>query len=360
MHLTAAMHQGSLTDREFVSSLDGLRGVAVLYVVVSHLGNGGRFLLPVPHDAIGKIGVWIFFALSAFLLTTHLRHDFETEPSKISPLLQYAVHRIFRIYPLFISVLIMHVILGDISGMELIKHLLLIQGWEELWAVPVEFQYYFIIPLIAIGALHMSRRSVVLLLMLAVMLALFYGIMQPASVFSNGLNIIPKLTPFLLGSILALFYKKSPAVPGSGSGFVFMVTMACFLTLLVATVLYRCIGKECLSNLFAPWLSLAIGASVAGLIYSGLRPSFVGSMLGAKPLAFIGRISFSIYLLHMTVIRFVHKIPGLPPVAEAWLSLGLSVLCASITYWSIERTGIRAGKQISRKLSNANPWGQRH
>ena len=40
--------------KEFFAPLQGLRGIAVLYVLLSHLGNAGLFLLPVPHDAIGK------------------------------------------------------------------------------------------------------------------------------------------------------------------------------------------------------------------------------------------------------------------------------------------------------------------
>ena len=121
----------SSTDKGFFAPLNGLRGIAVLYVVISHLGNGGLFLLPIPHDAIGKVGVWIFFALSAFLLTTHLCRDLDATSSRVSSLLQYIVHRVFRIYPLYIFVLIGHMIIGDISKVDLLKRLLLIQGWGE-------------------------------------------------------------------------------------------------------------------------------------------------------------------------------------------------------------------------------------
>lgn len=338
----------SLTDRGFFAPLHGLRGIAVLYVVISHLGNGGLFLLPIPHDAIGKVGVWIFFALSAFLLTTHLCRDLETTSSRVSSLLQYIVHRVFRIYPLYIFVLIGHMILGDISKMEFLKHLLLIQGWGELWAIPVEFQYYFIIPVIAISFLYLPRRCVSLLLMVVLTAALFYGLKQPASVFSNELNAFPKLAPFLLGSMLALqLYKKASSESRELS---LLIPLACLVGLLVTTVLYRCLAKGCLSNLFAPWLSIAIGASVVGLIYAALQPNVIGSLLGAKPLVFLGEISFSVYLLHIFVIRLVQKANDLPAGIEAWLSLGLCVLCASVSYWAIERPGIRAGKIISQKL----------
>ena len=342
-------------DREFFAPLHGLRGVAVLYVVVSHLGNASLFLLPISHDAVGKVGVWIFFVLSAFLLTTHLLSEFEATSSKAFSLLTYIIHRIFRIYPLYILVLIGHMILGDISAMEFLKHLLLIQGMGELWAIPVEFQYYFIIPIIAIVSLYLPYKHINLILMVAMMITLFYGIMFPVSVFSNELNSIPKLTPFLLGSMLALliYGKVSPKRKVNRRGFALLIGLACLTVLLVTTILYRCLSKDCLSNSFAPWLSIAISISVMGLIYSVLRPNAIGTLLEVVPLVFLGEISFSVYLLRMFVIRFVaQKNYGLPAVAEAWLTLGLCVLCASVSYWAIERPGIRAGKFLSRKITN--------
>lgn len=328
--------------------LHGLRGIAVLYVVISHLGNGGLFLLPIPHNAIGKVGVWIFFSLSAFLLTTHLCRDFETTSSRVFSLLQYLVHRAFRIYPLYILVLIGHMILGDISKTEFLKHLLLVQGWGELWAIPVEFQYYFVIPFIAISSLYLPRRRVSLLLMVILAAVLFYGLKQPASVFSNELNAFPKLAPFLLGSMLALLlYKKAPPESRCLS---LLIPLVSLVGLLVTTVLYRCLANGYLSNLFAPWLSIAIGGSVVGLIYTALQPNVIGSLLGARPLVFLGEISFSVYLLHMFVIHLVQKVSDLPAGIEAWFSLGLSVLCASVSYWAIERPGIRMGKIIGQRL----------
>ena len=50
--------------------LDGLRGVAVLFVVASHLSTEGLDVLPYLNlEGAGKYGVYLFFSLSAFLLT---------------------------------------------------------------------------------------------------------------------------------------------------------------------------------------------------------------------------------------------------------------------------------------------------
>lgn len=344
-------HPLSLPDRKFFASLHGLRGLAVLYVVVSHLGSNGFFLLPIPHDGIGKVGVWIFFALSAFLLTTHLCRDLETASSKVSPILRYVIHRVFRIYPLYIAALIGHWIVGDISKLGLVSHLLLIQGWGELWAIPVEFQYYFVIPFIAVSTAYLPRRSVTALLMAALVVAFLYGIKNPAIVFSNEINIIPKLAPFVLGSVLALLLDKNSFSRRSFYlGWSVLLTVACLVGLLVTTILYRHLDEESLSNFLAPSLSVAIAVSAVALIYAALHVNFIGKILESRLMVLLGEISFSVYLLHMFVIRFVAKILNPPSFAGAWISLGLCILCASVSYWAIERPGIHAGRNISKRL----------
>ena len=111
----------------FQASLHGLRGLAVLYVVASHVGNAGFSLLPLPMDAIGKVGVWIFFSLSAYLLTSRLA-DRVSKGSISGEILSYAAHRIFRIYPLYLCVLLIHFALGDMSLQVMGLHVLLADG----------------------------------------------------------------------------------------------------------------------------------------------------------------------------------------------------------------------------------------
>jgi peptidoglycan/LPS O-acetylase OafA/YrhL len=338
----------AVAEKDFIAPLHGLRGIAVLYVLFSHLGNGRLFLLPIPHDAIGKVGVWIFFALSAYLLTSNLRRELEVSSSRAATILQYAVHRAFRIYPLFIVALLVHFALGDLSSDRVIKHLLLVDGLGELWAIPAEFQYYFVVPVVALTALVWQRRQVVLVLAAAMLAALAYGCMNPAKVFSNELNVFPKIAPFLFGSMLAV--APLPKALSESRKLASNLPWVCLAGLFATTIIYRSIAQGALPNLLAPWLSVAIGASVAGLIHAALTPNPLSSVLGSKILVYIGNISFSIYLLHMFVIRLVQQAGGLSPTAQAWISLGLSILLASVSYFVIERPGINAGKMIGRGL----------
>jgi peptidoglycan/LPS O-acetylase OafA/YrhL len=340
----------STSGRDFHAPLHGLRGIAVLYVVLSHLGNAGVFLLPLPHDAIGKVGVWIFFALSAFLLTTHLSRDLEGTAPAGPTILSYAVQRFFRIYPLFVVVLVLHRLLRHLSTPEVLQHLVLAQGWGELWAIPVEFQYYACMPLIALAARRFSRprASLALLALLAAVVA--WGWAQPAAVFSNGLNIVPKLAPFLLGSLLAL-WRLGPPTSARSLPRARVVFMCSVLVLLAATAIYRLMARNHLPEDNAAWLSLAIALATAGLIDSALDPRLAFSRwLATRPLVLIGEISFSIYLLHMFVIATL-SMAHLPPTLQAWLALGLAVACAAVSYRLIEQPGIRLGRRLAQNLS---------
>src|SRR3989304_8945599 len=136
------------TNRQYLPALDGLRGIACLYVIIIHQMNGNLYLFPLPYTTFGggMVSVWIFFVLSAYLLTTNLYHDLEIASSKFFSILQYAIYRIFRIYFLYLFVLIIHTILGDMPISGVFEHILLREGWHELWTIPVEFKSYLIIP----------------------------------------------------------------------------------------------------------------------------------------------------------------------------------------------------------------------
>src|SRR5262245_56744721 len=144
-------------------ALDGIRGVAVLLVVLGHMGNWGMFLVPgLAHDVLGHQGVWLFFALSAFLLTGRLTEELEAGRDVRGSFAAYAVHRVFRIYPLYLLVILVHWWIGDFTARIAALHVMLLKGWEELWAIPVEFSYYFVIPLVAWLAVRVGHRRTAL------------------------------------------------------------------------------------------------------------------------------------------------------------------------------------------------------
>ncbi len=302
---------------------------------------------------MGMVGVWIFFVLSAFLLTAHLSQDFTIAPSKTLSLLQYFIRRIFRIYPLLLFVLLGHILIGHISSTEVGKHILLMQTYGEIWTIAVEFRYYIILPIIIIGICYLPKNRMILILMAILAFTLLHGMLLPREVFAtNHLGLLPKFTPFLFGGILAILFNKQKPLNKKIPLFVQAIPL---VAIIIATLLHRSWMRGYIEVSFTPWLSILHSASVTGLIYMALQPTFIKRLLAIKPLVFFGEISFSVYLLHIFIINNIREITFLPNIAQAWLSFGFCILFGYVTYLAIEKPGILLGKIIVQKIRTIYP-----
>ena len=93
-----------------INALDGVRGLAVLFVLFSHAANINLVIWPnlrISGNGSGQFGVYLFFSLSAFLITRGLIRK-DNEALKHPALwVDYFVRRIFRVFPLFTFVLVL-------------------------------------------------------------------------------------------------------------------------------------------------------------------------------------------------------------------------------------------------------------
>jgi peptidoglycan/LPS O-acetylase OafA/YrhL len=108
--------------------LDGLRGLAVLLVVFGHGNNHG--LGPFGDHSLfirGKLGVYLFFVLSAYLLDRQIIKMFQQERAAWDYWLYYISRRILRIFSLFFLALVVFR-LANASGLQVV-----IYEWQEVW-----------------------------------------------------------------------------------------------------------------------------------------------------------------------------------------------------------------------------------
>ena len=101
--------------------LDGLRGVAVLLVLLSHSSNAGHDLLPgLDASGVGRAGVFLFFVLSSFLLTGQvLGKAAAGEPVGWG---RFAVRRLLRVVPAYAVCMGLHAALGAFSPEVALQH----------------------------------------------------------------------------------------------------------------------------------------------------------------------------------------------------------------------------------------------
>jgi len=353
-----------------MDSLDGLRGLAVLIVFFSHTSNSGVFLLPnLNFSGIGKSGVFLFFVLSAFLLTLPFlkRGKDAANPGFLA---NYALRRFTRIYPLYVLYLFLSLVTTAVlwkifdlkrpfgipfplSFNGFIDHIFLMQGRGVTWSILVEFRFYFFIPLLALTYSIIFRNRLLPSIALTAALTVASQLVWPqATATVNDPRLGPYLPIFLMGSLLALIFHRwqESSFPGNKKAriLVELAGVAAAITLVsmipsVASVLHGKIipfnyyHKEFIT--FGLLWSIVLFASVAG---DGILKKFFSS----PPLRYLGFISFSVYLLHVIAVGLIRLyVPGIP--LQGWAMLLATIAISHITWTFVEKPSskIRLPKQ---------------
>lgn len=335
-------------DSEYHPGLSGLRGLAVLWVLAAHYAH--LQLLPFPTNYIGKAGVWIFFVLSAYLLTSGLKKTLQGTVCIWQPFLAFSIHRLFRIYPLFLCCLLYHYLRSDMPLSLLCQHLGLQAGWRELWAISVEFRYYLCIPALCFFVTRFSSNSVLSWLPLATLFicACVCMFWQPKEVFANSTALSAKLFPFACGSLLAVYQEKLLAGWRNSrwSALSSPVTMLALFALVLLTVNYRALSVSNLDVACSPLISLGLSFCAATLLFLALAAPLAQRFFSLPPLVFTGKISFSLYLWHWPVLSELTE-RGIGVAYFAYSIPITAFFLAVVSYRFIERPGIAVGRKLS-------------
>lgn len=295
-----------------IPSLDGLRGIAVLLVLVSHLDSYG--VLPKGFEGSGKYGVYLFFTLSAFLLTYQF---LRVKNVSASLLFLYFKRRIFRIYPLFTIFLLIAFFIPKtfidyrITPTFILDHLLLKDGQSILWAIPVEFTYYVLLPILVLTFTYVFRKRLFQYSIAIVLAVLVANASYMPQKISNDISLVPYLPIFLFGSLAAYIYQL-PITNALAKRFEIRLCMeiisiiAAFLIIGTVPGIYVALfHREIASDYFHKQYVYYGAVWALFLITQLLGVGIVRSILSMKLLRFIGVISFSLYVWHTIVIQEV-------------------------------------------------------
>ncbi|MBT9500749.1 MAG: acyltransferase [Burkholderiaceae bacterium] len=329
------------------ASLDGLRGLAALMVVASHASGLGLNLVPgLSLAGMGKYGVYLFFVLSAYLLSAQWLQAWAQGQVSWSYLGHYLSKRVLRIYPLYALVLLIGLALAPrglgvpLDAAAVWRHLTLQEGRDIYWSVPVEFLYYLCIPLLT-GWLALrwpgGLRVLGVLLVLAVAHALFPAAATPI----NSSNLGFYLPVFVAGSLCAWWMHATAPRASTAPRLLGVLDMLALLALLCsAPAVYHAAGwargPDALHRSFVAW-GLFWGLILVGML-RGLLPYWV-RVLQQSPWRACGRWCFGIYLLHMPALYAAKRLP-LPETLRAWLGLALALTIAALAYRLIERPAV--------------------
>ena len=338
------------------AAIDGLRGLAALIVVASHASNMGFHLVPgLSLAGTGKYGVYLFFVISAFLLTLQWLQAPPGGPGTGAALGRYIVRRVLRIYPLYAAVLLLGWLLPrglgvPMDGPAVWMHLTLREGRDLYWSVPVEFKYYLLIPLVG-WMLSMRWPPAVKFLAVVLLIAAAMLLNPPAQAALNSIALGDYLPIFLCGSALAWAWTAGAVgAPGARSAGRFVPDLV-LVTLLAATVpaVLQAAGWQAAPDLlhrqFLAWGLL--WSLVLLLVLSGWLPAW-SVVLRWRVMQACGRWCFGIYLLHMPALYLAKRLP-VPEFSRAWVGLATALAVAAFAHALIERPAMRWATKITQK-----------
>ena len=335
--------------------LDGARGLAILFVLFSHAS-----ILPglQMFSGIGHRGVYLFFVLSAFLLTLPMLGKDWQWFLCWRTWRNYFVRRTLRVYPLYAFVLIISWILSTrlhvispyrISNRNLHTSLLLDYAPDIFWSVPIEFKYYFVLPFVAFFLGIACRRDFWrAAAWTAGFLTLYFLFAEKALFLFPHVTLTLYLPIFLCGSLTALFQDRF-----AGRGKNGLIFSACAALLLIVAILSGPHFGALLNHgeprdLFpdTPYLQ---GPFWCAFLLCAVRSSgAIARVLESKALRFVGQISFSLYLLHMPIIKTLDAAQVLGVVRTPLFFAG-AFLAATLAHYSIEAPLMRFAHRITRK-----------
>lgn len=339
-----------VTAARHLEVLDGLRGVAVLVVLASHFSSAGLFPRPFLHG-VGKSGVYLFFVLSAYLLTRNLLSRPRGALAQPRTWLDYALRRVLRIWPLYLVVLGLswlsfthgHAWLYAIDTPALWRHLTLREGQSVLWSIPVEFTFYLCLPLVVVGLRAMDRARwpawlQCIVFVLALWLCTWYW--PPGASVENDVRLGCYLVVFLCGAFAARVDAWLAGVHGSA-----LCTLAGTLAMLswcVAVPVVWCHLADMpfdatVTRAWFVFFGLLWSTLLLSLLHGGRR---LHRVFAWRPLRWVGSVSFSLYLWHLPVLGALQRldiVEHLPPALAPWGVLAAALGVAWLSYRLFER-----------------------
>ncbi len=331
------------THNKDIVSIQALRGIAALLVVLSHCFPLDKY----PETNIlryislrGGIGVHIFFIISGYIIP----YSMYKNKYQIKNIGVFFAKRTVRIEPPYIVSIILILLFAWLSAWSpwsqssmtykpdwwnIMGHLCYLNAFTKqpwlspvYWTLALEFMFYIILALFY--PLLTSARKAVLLTTFFIFLSLSftrdllpYYLLERHTVF------------FSLGIALFLFHiKKINLIEYA------VLTISCFIVCF---------------NLYAPLFSFVALASLLFIHFVSWIPKILWAL---------GTISYSLYLTHAIVASrfealFARLIPGLPTSVKFTLGLLGCIAFAAVFYYIIERPFQKISKNIGYKKASA-------
>jgi peptidoglycan/LPS O-acetylase OafA/YrhL len=328
-----------MANAQAIPSLDGIRAIAVALVFFAHTGL--EDFIP------GGLGVTMFFVLSGYLITTLMRAEYAERAHIDFP--GFYLRRLLRLMPPLIVVVTVsgllaaagiidggftlsgllsalfyfgnyHVIAHDFQGMP--------AGLGVVWSLAIEEHYYLVFPPLAALLLRAGRvrwsACILLLLCGAVLARRYWLVSHGASDAYLAMATDTRVDSILVGCLMALLCNPwLDRVPAANPRIDWAIFTGC-VAVLAATLIFR--NETFRYTLRYTLQSLAIAPLIYLAVARADRLPF--RWLSARPLAYLGTVSYTVYLFHHVILSGLAK--HWPQAGWLWLTLAGAVLTLAV------------------------------
>lgn len=388
-----------LQSKVSLDYIDLLRGLAIIGVLLVHLTQIGMYIVSLRQLLLhmewlllaGKHGVSLFFVVSAYTLMRSMYARIDVEHM---PMCKYFLRRFFRIAPAYYVVLLIVFFVNGkgflyyvnpddptLTWQDLAAHFSFINGFFPYftndflgveWSVSTEFMFYVTLPFIFLWLHKTSIKSHAIWKISSlyfVSVALLWGMLvrgqsiqhligkYPSEIFVSWSNffILSHLHEFALGvGVWVLLHSaqhnKIIFTNRQTNGWK-------LVSVLLISIVLAYVEGYWVSSLYVKiWALMIWGLLSAELIclLDALRPKAIWGM------SFLGKISFSLYLVHMPIgyeLSHFEKLWNVTLIPEVNLLIyemaawSLSVLSAVLLHQGVERPGMRLGRMVVGRLA---------
>ncbi|MGW5453519.1 acyltransferase family protein [Nocardia sp. NPDC003979] len=367
--------------RTFIPALEGMRGMAALGVLVTHVAfQTAASGIPVLGPILERfdMAVAVFFALSGFLLWrphAAAAHGVGAAPSTG----RYLLHRFARIMPAYWAVVVFVLVLlpgaaqtanlrvwvSNLFLLQVFVPLTLTDGLTQMWSLSVEVAFYLVLPVLALAFVRLRGPSArwrvpVLCVLAAVSLTWnLWPVPTPDAIHAD--NWLPAYIPwFAAGMLLAeLIYRLRTDArwPKLLANQPLMWGFALVAFLISATEFGGPAGLERAE----PWqyaVKMLLGAIIGfGLLAPlVLRPADAPPhrWLESRTAAVLGRWSYGVFLWHLVVLSMVFPVFSLLPFSGSFLyvlvlTTALTLPLAAASYALIEEPARRLARRWDKR-----------
>jgi len=326
-------------------ALDGVRGLAIAFVVAFHAFGWPRG---------GTLGVDLFFVLSGFLITTLLLEEHQAMGRII--IRRFYGRRARRLLPALFVLMAPFLVLGVVSAatsgslrsplfvglastLTYTSNIVvaadpsaLPAAMIHLWSLAAEEQFYIVWPLLLLilirtGGVRLVARALVVLLMAAIVYRLQL-LLRGASI--ERLHYAPDThaDSLLIGCAFGCYFTRCgvPVWIKSSARAREVASAVTLLLVIAAVVLLERIPQRLAyeTQLLPTGFALVAGIFVVCAVTG---ETVVARGLSVRPVVFLGRISYSLYLWHLPVLvafAGTHREVGLPTIAAVVVAVVLA------------------------------------